>query len=161
MVVGDVTPPSCCSPNFEKNPLFLGLFCSSFSPTSSNPSSAVGGCLSKRRSPTADRGSLGNRAESRDWRPVISVGTAGDLADISYKLLVHQQVTTKTGYLLTNDRLYESNDSREMENGSNSPTVVGVVADTLEALERRPQNPFFSGGEGLRESQWHSSLRRR
>lgn len=59
----------------------------------------------------------------------------------------------RAGFCLTNDRLYESNDSREMEKGSSSPRVVGVVADTLEPLERRPQNPFFSGGEGLRESQ--------
>jgi hypothetical protein len=54
------------SPNFEKNPFFLeGCLFSSFRPTSSNPSSAVGGSLSKRRSPIADRGSRWILAESR------------------------------------------------------------------------------------------------
>jgi hypothetical protein len=84
-VMGTVDPDSCCSPNFEKNPLRFGLLCSSFSPTSSNPSSAVGGSLSKRRSPIAERGNRGNRgnrAESRLWR-ALSAATIGDLADMS------------------------------------------------------------------------------
>ena len=59
----------------------------------------------------------------------------------------------RVAFFLTNDRLYESNDSREIEKGSSSPRVVGVVADTLEPFERRPQNPFLSGGEGFKESQ--------
>lgn len=58
------------SPSLEKNPFFFGCFASSFSPTSSKPSSAVGGCLSNRRSFIADRGSLGRRAESRLCRPI-------------------------------------------------------------------------------------------
>lgn len=43
------------SPNLEKKPFFLGLG-SSFSPTSSNPSSAVDSGRSKRRSLNDDRG---------------------------------------------------------------------------------------------------------
>jgi len=84
-LIGDWVFESEPSPNFEKNPFFFDCFVwSSFSPTSSNPSSAVGGCLSNRRSLTADRGSLGILAESRLWRPV-SAGSTGDLAEISYE----------------------------------------------------------------------------
>src|SRR4051812_21561063 len=83
--VVDVELGSEDSPNFEKNPFFLTcLAFSSFSPTSSNPSSAVGGCLSNLRSPIADRGSLGNLAASRLCLPISdTAGTTGDLAEIS------------------------------------------------------------------------------
>jgi hypothetical protein len=123
---------SVFSPNFEKKPFFFGCFAwSSFNPTSSNPSSAVGGCLSNRLSLIADRGSLGNRAESRLWRPK-SLGRTGDLAEIS------------------NDLLYESNDSREIEKGSMSDSLSRVAVVVPEGFVRRGQKPFFSGGDGGR-----------
>jgi len=117
------------SPNFEKNPFFfVCLACSSFNPTSSNPSSAVGGCLSNRRSFIADLGSRGNLAESRLCLP-ISCPTTGDLAEMS------------------NDLLYESKDSREMENGSIS-SLLRVLIEVPDGCDRLGQKPFFSGGEG-------------
>ena len=70
------------SPNLEKNPFFLGCFASSFNPTSSKPSSVVGGCLSKYLSLTADRGILGIRTESRLCRP-FSDCMIGERAEIS------------------------------------------------------------------------------
>lgn len=54
---------------------------------------------------------------------------------------------------LTNERLYESNDSLEMEKGSISAKLLFVLEDVLDGLERRGQNPFFSGGDGYRYSQ--------
>lgn len=76
------------SPNFEKKPFFFGCFASSFSPTSSNPSSAVGGCLSNLLSLIADRWSRGSLAESRLCLPFSCCGITGDLAEISYIYLV-------------------------------------------------------------------------
>jgi len=49
---------------------------------------------------------------------------------------------------LTNDRLYESKDSREIEKGSYSPRFEVPFVDTLEGFERLGQKPFFSGGDG-------------
>lgn len=72
VVVVDGGAESELSPNLEKNPFLFTCLFSSFSPTSSNPSSAVGGCLSNRRSFIADRGSRGILAESRLWRPAAS-----------------------------------------------------------------------------------------
>lgn len=74
------------SPSREKNPFFFGCFVSSFNPTSSKPSSAVGGWRSNRRSFIADRGSRGRRAESRLCRP-ISCWTIGDRAEMSYQVI--------------------------------------------------------------------------
>ncbi len=48
----------------------------------------------------------------------------------------------------TKDLLYESKDSREIENGSSSPRLVLVLVETFEGFERRGQKPFFSGGDG-------------
>jgi len=63
----------CSPPNLEKKPRLRewcgggggSVFCSSLSPTSSKPSSGVGGSRSKRRSLMDDLGSRGKRAESR------------------------------------------------------------------------------------------------
>lgn len=87
MLAGFVLCDSELSPNFEKKPFFLGCLASSFSPTSSKPSSAVGGCFSKCLSLIADRGSRGIRAESRLCRP-FSDCMIGERADISYGGLV-------------------------------------------------------------------------
>ena len=57
--------------------------------------------------------------------------------------------------LLTNDLLYESKDSREIEKGSISDSLVRVLVEVPEGLERLGQNPFFSGGEGLRDVSNH------
>lgn len=54
---------------------------------------------------------------------------------------------------LTNERLYESKDSLEMENGSISAKLLVVLEDALDGLERRGQKLFFSGGDGYRHSQ--------
>ena len=54
---------------------------------------------------------------------------------------------------LTKERLYESNDSLEMENGSISEKLLVVLEDALERLERRGQKLFFSGGDGYRYRQ--------
>lgn len=48
----------------------------------------------------------------------------------------------------TKDLLYESKDSREIEKGSNSPTLELELVEAFEGLERRGQKLFFSGGEG-------------
>jgi hypothetical protein len=48
----------------------------------------------------------------------------------------------------TNDRLYESNDSREIENGSISARLEVVFVDVFECLERCDQKLLSSGGEG-------------
>jgi hypothetical protein len=85
-VVGDCAfVDSDPSPNLEKKPFFFVccFACSSFKPTSSKPSSAVGGCLSNRRSPMAERGSLCIRAESKLCRPKDSWGITGDFAEMS------------------------------------------------------------------------------
>ena len=73
--------------NFEKKLfLFDGLLCSSFSPTSSNPSSLVGSGAATRASAMADRGRRGTLAESRLCLPrPLSGCIIGDLAEISYK----------------------------------------------------------------------------
>lgn len=148
--VGDVTTPdSGASPNFGKKVLFLGLVWSSFNPTSSNPSSVVGGCLSKRRSFTADRGSRGSCAESRLWRPRSRLDpSTGDFAEMSYEYISQNLTQPKWGHARTKERLYESKDSREMENGSSSARLDVVFVEALEGLDRRGQKPFFSGGEG-------------
>lgn len=54
---------------------------------------------------------------------------------------------------LTNERLYESKDSLEMENGSISAKLLVVLEDELDGLERRGQKLFFSGGDGYHNSQ--------
>jgi hypothetical protein len=51
---------------------------------------------------------------------------------------------------MSNDLLYESNDSREIENGSISESPLTELFDVPEGLDRRGQKPFFSGGEGGR-----------
>ena len=48
---------------------------------------------------------------------------------------------------LTNDLLYESKDSREMENGSIS-SLLRVLIEVPDGCDRLGQKPFFSGGEG-------------
>lgn len=53
----------------------------------------------------------------------------------------------------TKDRLYESKDSREIENGSISPAVSLLRVDVEEGFERLGQKLFFSGGEGYKLSQ--------
>lgn len=54
---------------------------------------------------------------------------------------------------LTNERLYESKDSREIEKGSISEKLLVVLEDTFDELERRGQKLFFSGGDGYHYSQ--------
>lgn len=54
---------------------------------------------------------------------------------------------------LTNERLYESNDSLEIENGSISAKLRVVLEDAFDGLERRGQKLFFSGGDGYHNSQ--------
>lgn len=77
------------SPSLEKKPRFfaaagLSLLGSSFNPTSSKPSSCVGGSRSKLRSSCEERGKRDRRASS-DWRPFADVedSVTGDLAEIS------------------------------------------------------------------------------
>lgn len=119
------------SPNLVKNPFFFcGCFGSSFNPTSSKPSSAVGCGFSKCLSLMADLGSRGIRAESRLCLPP-SPCTMGERAEMS------------------NDLLYESKDSRDIENGSMS-SLWRVLVDVRETFDRRGQIPFFSGGDGGR-----------
>lgn len=48
----------------------------------------------------------------------------------------------------TNDRRYESNDSREIENGSFSFNMLRWL-DVEPIVGDLPQKLFFSGGEGL------------
>jgi hypothetical protein len=55
--------------------------------------------------------------------------------------------------LRTNDLLYESNDSREIEKGSISARFEDVFADEFEFLERCGQKLLFSGGEGYVDDQ--------
>jgi hypothetical protein len=50
---------------------------------------------------------------------------------------------------LTNDLLYESNDSREIEKGSISDSLSRVAVVVPEGFVRRGQKPFFSGGDGF------------
>ena len=57
-------------------------------------------------------------------------------------------MTTVQG-TLTNDLLYESNDSREIEKGSISDSLSRVAVDVPEGFDRRGQKPFFSGGDGF------------
>ncbi len=53
--------------------------------------------------------------------------------------------------MLTKDLLYESKDSREIENGSMSDSPLTELFDVPDGLERRGQKLFFSGGDGLRD----------
>lgn len=48
----------------------------------------------------------------------------------------------------TNDRLYESNDSREIEKGSISVRLGEVFVDAFECLGRWGQKFLLSGGDG-------------
>lgn len=50
---------------------------------------------------------------------------------------------------LTNDLLYESNDSREIEKASISDSLSRVPVEAPEGFDLRGQKLFFSGGEGL------------
>lgn len=52
------------------------------------------------------------------------------------------------GVTLTNERLYESNDSLEIEKGSISARPGFVFVDVDEGFLRDVQKPFFSGGDG-------------
>lgn len=125
----DASGMAASDPNFEKKPRFLAGWCgccvvllmlslSSLSPTSSNvsDSSGVGGARSKWRGRSLNDalGIRGKRAESRLWRAPGSVILTGLLAEMS------------------NDRLYESNDSREMEKCSISPELLLVSDDARE-----------------------------
>jgi hypothetical protein len=49
----------------------------------------------------------------------------------------------------TKDLLYESNDSRDIENGSISESLFPVPVEVPEGRDRFGQKPFFSGGDGL------------
>jgi len=51
---------------------------------------------------------------------------------------------------MSNDLLYESNDSREMLNGSFSLKKLRWFEDVVEALDLLCQKPGFSGGDGGR-----------
>jgi len=48
----------------------------------------------------------------------------------------------------TKERLYESNDSREIENGSFSAMLLREAVDVVEGFDLFGQKLFFSGGEG-------------
>lgn len=82
---------SCESPNLANSPRFLGACCcglvSSLRPTSSKPSSAVGGSRSKARSLMDVLGMRGKRAESRLARVGISCET-GARAETSCSILL-------------------------------------------------------------------------
>ena len=76
----------------------------------------------------------------------------GDLAEMSYMngqaqplQLIHRLCNPEA---LTNDLLYESNDSREIEKASISELLSHVPVEVPEGLDRRGQKLFFSGGEG-------------
>jgi hypothetical protein len=49
---------------------------------------------------------------------------------------------------LTNDLLYESNDSRDILNGSCSLTSLPRFEYEVEVVDVRLKKPFFSGGGG-------------
>jgi hypothetical protein len=68
---------------------------------------------------------------------------------MSYKMLEKFRDISQSP-TLTNDLLYESKDSREIENASIS-SLFRVLLDVPETFDRRGHNPFFSGGEGLLE----------
>jgi hypothetical protein len=55
---------------------------------------------------------------------------------------------------LTNDLLYESNDSREILNGSFSLSSLPRFEYEVDVVEVRLKKPFFSGGGG-----WKSYVR--
>lgn len=82
------------------------------------------------------------------------MGLMGDLAEISLQrsetYLRHDDGKSK----LTNDLLYESNDSLEIGKGSiSSFEVVRVLIEVAERLLLlRGQKLFFSGGEGFGNS---------
>jgi len=51
---------------------------------------------------------------------------------------------------ISNDLLYESNDSRDIENGSISDSLLPVLVEVPEGLDLFGQKLFFSGGDGGR-----------
>jgi hypothetical protein len=58
----------------------------------------------------------------------------------------------------TKDLLYESNDSRDMGNGSISDSLLPVLVEVPEGWVRFGQKPFFSGGDGLPKISRYSQL---
>lgn len=59
---------------------------------------------------------------------------------------------------LTNDLLYESKDSREIENGSISDSPFIELCAVPEVLDRRGQKLFFSTGDGCETVSKNSSI---
>lgn len=119
------------SPNRDKKLFFFGLG-SSCRPTSSNvSSSAIAFGLSNVLPFTDDLGSLKARESSEPRDGKLSPGKTGDLPEMS------------------NDRRYDSNDSREMEKGSFSDSRLRWLEEVVD-VEGLCQKLFFSVGDGGR-----------
>lgn len=98
----------------------------------------------------ADREVMRENRESSDVREGnVSTWLTGERAEMSYAQLIYLPAIDwmEPSQVLTNDRRYESNDSREMEKGSFSFTRLRWFEDPAEPGYLR-QKLCFSGGDG-------------
>lgn len=147
------------TPNRDKIPNFLGLGPSSSSFTSSNPSSgsSTGGIRGDRWSRLIREG--GDGRESK----LILGGTSRLILDGCTSMLARSRTGRRISKLfregatsligdraeISNDLLYESNDSLEMVNCSSGGTTAGLFLLDEDEFSRL-QKLFFSGGDGGR-----------